>query len=153
MTHSPSTYKRIIEDEAYTAKAISAYVRSNYGNNASYEVRDGKAIVVTDSGTNIMSLKDIQIRAIDLQTALEERPELNKVLQDRQQRQSAPHRSNGHAFTPDVSPEAAMQTQAQSHMKAVADRRVNPTGVKHSEGLPSRGKAQPELGLPSERNS
>ena len=85
MKLTPSGYKRVMSDKAYTDKAVDALLRRNYGSNVDYEVRDGFMLV------NGSAVKEDEIirQAIDMQNEMADRPELNQLYQDQQKRMDA----------------------------------------------------------------
>ena len=111
--HTPATYKRLKEDQPYMDKALQSFIRANYGANVDYDIR-GDNIIIGDG--SVMKLATIQNHAIDLQTHLENRPELNQVMQKRQKRVEEAEKVNNQ-ITHTKSTEQMQADQARSFME------------------------------------
>ena len=131
--HTPATYKRLTADKDYMDKTVDAYIRANYGQHTSYEVR-GDNIIIGDG--SVMKLATLQRQAIDMQTQVEERPELNKVLQDRQKRQEQSARVDNTIANP-KSTEQMQAEQAQKYMRQNAQNKGHVPKTTRTKGSTS----------------
>lgn len=129
MKFTPSTYSR--HDREYKEKAIDALARMEHGQNATVEFHGNKVIV---NGGSIMGFEDMAIKAIDRQSELTERPELEQVYHDRQKRvDQAEKYSNPNML--EKSPDEMMQAQAQAYMRSNSSNSNNTQ--RKATGLPS----------------
>ncbi len=143
MKLTSSGYRRVMEDKVYTDKAVDALLRRNYGSNVEYEVRDGYMLV------NGSAVKEDEVirQAIDMQNDIADRPELNQLYQDRQQRMDttngAVRRETRHE---DSLANNAMADMAHKYMKQ------NSTGSATASRTANRNpNYQPESQLPSDQ--
>ena len=119
MRFTPSTYTRLGQDKDYMVKAMDSLTRINHGQNATMEVVGDKVIL---NGSKIIPLADYQKQAVDMQSHLAERPELEGYYQQRQQRVEQAERQSQPNMI-EKSPDEMMQEQAQAYMKANSGRR------------------------------
>lgn len=109
---TPSTYKRITQDENYTNKAIDSFLRAENGHNVQYEVVGNKVVI---NGGKILDKNTVMAKAVDFQAILHERPALEKLYQDRQKRiEQAQPKSN-----PNLQEKSANEMMAEGAMKAM----------------------------------
>lgn len=121
MRYTAETYKRIGKDTDYTNKAIDAMARMDFGQNVKVEFTDNGKVIINDS--QILDYNTMAKKAIDRQTELQDRPELEKVYKDRQKRQDEAERYSKPNLQ-EKSDNEMMQEQAQAQMLANASNRV-----------------------------
>lgn len=136
--YTASTYERISKDEDYTKKAIDSFVKMEHGQNATVEFTDNGKVII--NGSSILDYATMVSKAIDRQSELTERPELEKVYKDRQTRVEQAERFSKPNLV-EKSADEIMAEQAYAQMRSNASNRV----------LASQKPQSKSLGLPSER--
>ena len=143
LQNTQETYRRLMEDKDYTNKAISEFIASNYGSNTGYEIR-GDNIIVGDG--SVAKYTDIAKQAIDLQTTMNDRPELREIYRDRQRRVDNTNQATNDGFGMNLS-----SGEADARYKALRQAGVIERDTNNDKGLPSNRYKKRVSGLPSER--
>ncbi|MDB2562206.1 hypothetical protein N9X61_01230 [Sulfurimonas sp.] len=138
MKYTPETYKRIGKDKAYTDKAIDAMARMDFGENVKVEFTDNGKVIINDA--QVLNYGTYAQKAIDRQSALSERPELEGVYKSRQKRQETAEKFSN----PNLQEKSKDEMMAEGAMKSMLSNASK-------RGLASQKQHTTKTNLPSEQ--